>query len=404
MARLVRWLFAIAALSGIAAALLWALWPAPVPVDVARAERGDLVVTVSDEGRTRIREIYTVSAPVAGKVARSPRDIGDRVVAGETLVATILPVDPTLLDVRTRRELEAAVEAAVAAVDLAEAELVQAEARHEFALNDMKRAISLVERGTITERQFQERELDVVAAQAALGTARATLAMRRQELESARARLLAPGQDGGTGADAPVRVPSPIGGVVIEVPVESEQVVAAGTPLIRIGDPADLEVVVDLLSHEAVAVAPGGRAWIDGWGGPRVEARVRRVAPAARTEVSALGIEEQRVEVILDLLDGEGVAGRLGHNFRVIAHVVTAEVEDAVRVPVSALFRDDGTWSAFVVEDGTARLVPLGIGARNERLAEVLSGLEAGDVVVTHPGDAVAEGVRVEPRRIAPVR
>lgn len=402
MARLVRLMVAFAALAGIVAALVWALSPAPVPVDVATVERGPLVVTVSDEGHTRIREIYTISAPVAGKVARSPRDVGDRVIAGETLVATILPVDPTLLDVRTRREREAAVEAAEAAVDLAEAELVQAEARHEFALGDLRRAMSLVERGTITQRQFEERELDVVAAQAALGTARATLAMRRQELASAEARLLSPGEPAENGPDEPVRVPSPIGGVVIEVPVESEQVVAAGTPLIRIGDPDDLEVVVDLLSHEAVAVAPGARAWIDGWGGPRIEAVVRRIAPAARTEISALGIEEQRVEVILDLVDGELAAKRLGHNFRVIAHVVTAEVEDAVRVPISALFREGGTWSAFVVRNGTAGLVPLEIGRRNDRFAEVVAGLDAGDVVITHPGDAVADGVRVEPRRIEP--
>lgn len=402
MARLVRWLVGIAAVAGVAAALSWALWPAPVPVDLATVERGDLVVAVSDEGVTRIREVYTVSAPVTGQVARSPLEEGDAVTAGETLVATLAPGAPDPLDLRTRRERQAAVEAAEAAVDLAEAELKEAEARRDFAANDLKRAMSLAARGTITQRQLEERQLEVSATQAALDTARAALAMRRKELASARARLLSPGQPAGVEEFEPVRVLAPTSGIVISVPVESEQVVAAGTPLVEIGDPDDLEVVVDLLSTEAVAVAPGARGWIDGWGGPRVPATVRRVAPAARTEISALGIEEQRVEVILDLQDGDGKAGRLGHNYRVIAHVVVAEVEDGVLVPLSALFRDEGAWAAFVVADGVARQVRLQLGERNDRLAEVLSGLEPGDVVVTHPGDAVADGVRVAPRRIAP--
>lgn len=408
MRTILRRLLAALVIAAIGAALVWALWPEPVAVDLATATRGPLVVTVSDEGEARIREVYTVSAPVGGKVTRSPREEGDTVRAGETVVARIEPSEPAFLDIRTLGELSAAVAAAEAAVTLADAELSQAEARLTFAVNDQKRAASLVERKTIAPREFEERSLEVTDAEAAVSTARAAAEMRRRELDSARARLIQPG----VAALPPrederccVTVRAPTDGVVIEVPVESEQVVAAGTPLIRLGDPADLEVVVDLLSHDAVRVTPGARAFIDGWGGPRIPARVRRIAPAARTEISALGIEEQRVEVILDLEAEPGETRRLGHNYRVIASVVVWEADDALTVPLGALFRENGGWATFVVaQDGTARLRPVTIGERSDAKVQILDGLKESERVVVHPSDRVTDGVRVTQREIVDAR
>lgn len=389
----------LALLAGIVAVLVWAFWPAPVGVDIAEAVRRPLVVSVSDEGTTRIREIYTVSAPVGGKVTRSPREVGDVVEAGKTLLATIEPSEPAFLDIRSLSELSAAVAAAEAGVVLAAAELTQAKARRTFAESDLKRAKSLLERKTISAREFEERALELANAQADVGTAEAAAQMRRRELESARARLIQPGSvRKAVGATCCVRVASPIDGVVIDIPVESEQVVAAGTALIRLGDPEDLEIVVELLSHEAVRVSPGARAFIDGWGGPRLAATVRRVAPAAVTEISALGIEEQRVEVVLDL--DEASTERLGHNFRVIAHVVVDEAADALTIPLGALFRREGEWAAFAVRDGVARLTELQTGKRSDTLVEVLSGLAEGDTVVVHPSDAVTDGRSVAQRQL----
>jgi len=401
MAKVWRRIVGVLFVAAIALALGWALWPAPVGVDLVAVTRQPLVVSVSDEGTARIREVYTVSAPVGGKVTRSPREVGDMAVAGETLLATIEPSEPAFLDIRSLAELSAAVAAAEAAVALAEAELNEAQARETFAEADVKRAKSLLERNTIAAREFEERDLALTAARAAVGTAEAAAQMRRRELESARARLIQPGAAAkARGETCCVRVFAPIDGVVIDIPVESEQVVAAGTALIRLGHPEDLEIVVDLLSHEAVRVAPGARAFIDGWGGPRLDATVRRVAPSAETEISALGIEEQRVEVVLDL--DEPAGGRLGHNYRVIAHVVIDEAPDALVAPLGALFRQNGEWAAFVDEDGVARLRVLETGKRSDTLVEILSGIETGERVIVYPSDTVADGKRIEQRHLDP--
>lgn len=394
-----RTLYAALALAGVAL-VVWLLRPAPVGVDTAAVVRKPLIATVSDEGVTRIREVYHVSSPLTGEVERSPREAGDYVTAGETVLAVLHPVDPTFVDERSRRELEATAAAAEAAVALADARVIEAEARHTFALSDVARAKRLRASNTISARVLEERELAASAALAALGSARAEAAMRRRESESAQARLLQPSAvriEPGT-PECCITVHAPTDGVVIEVAIESEQVVVAGTELMRIGDPSDIEIMVDLLSREAVKVPDGARGWIDGWGGPRLDATVRRVDPAARTEISALGLEEQRVEVILDLDGPIEPDNRLGHNYRVIAHIVVDEVADALTVPLSALFRTDGAWTVFVVEDGTARLRGVEIGLRSTTDAEVRTGLTEGETVVIHPSDAVENGTRIEQR------
>ena len=276
---------------GIAVLIVWALLPQPVPVDMATIKRGPLEVTVEDEGVTRIREVYTVSAPIGGKMLRSPREVGDDVKANKTLVAEIEPTAPTFLDVRSQRVNQAAVQAAQAAVDLAEAKIKESKAQLEFTRNDLARAEKLAASKTISDRALEKAKLDVDSAEAAVASAVATLEVRRRELESAKAHLIQPGEinaDTHTGND--IHVYSPVDGRVLKVIAESEQVVQPGAPLIEIGDPRDLEIAVDFLSRDAVRIKPGDPARIESWGGDKIlAAKVRRIEPTGFTKVSALG-------------------------------------------------------------------------------------------------------------------
>jgi HlyD family secretion protein len=384
--------------SGILALITWALWPQPVPVDMAAIKRGPLEVTVEDEGITRIHDVYTVSSPILGKMLRSPREVGDKVVADKTLVAEIEPVAPTFLDVRSQRVNEAAVHAAQAAVDLAEAKIKEANSQLEFAKSDLRRAEELAASKTISARTLEKAKLDVDSAEAAVASAKATLEVRRRELESAKARLIQPGEANG-GERSAVQVRSPIDGVVLKIIAESEQVVQPGAPLIEIGNPADLEIAVDFLSRDAVRIKPGAPARIESWGGDKIlNARVKRIEPTGFTKVSALGIEEQRVKVILDFTGPESEWRKLGHGYRVIAHVVVWHHNDALQVPLGALFREGENWAVFVVADGRAQRRLVKIGQRNLHAARVLGGLKLGEQVVLHPSDRVHDRVRVEPR------
>jgi HlyD family secretion protein len=393
----------IAALAGlgVVALIVWALWPQPVPVDMGAIKPGPLEVTVEDEGITRIREVYTVSAPIGGKMLRSPREVGDEVNANKTLVAEIAPTDPTFLDVRSQRVNEAAVQAAQAGVDLAEAQVKQARSQLEFARNDLRRAEELAVSRTISARALDKAKLDVDSGEAAVASAIATLEVRRRELESARARLIQPGEadTGEPSASCCIEVRSPIDGVVLKIVTESEQVVLPGAALIEIGDPRDLEIVVDFLSRDAVRITPGAPARIESWGGDKVlAARVRRIEPTAFTKVSALGIEEQRVKVILDFAGPPSEWQQLGHGYRIIARVVVWHGDDVLQVPLGALFREGDNWAVFVVEDGRARRRLVRIGQRNLHAAQVIEGVERGEQVVLHPSDRVHDGVAVTPR------
>jgi len=388
-----------AAAIGVVAAFAWALWPKPVLVDLATVGRGTLEVTVEDEGVTRIREVYTVSAPTAGKMLRSALTVGDPVVAGGTVVARFEPGDPIFLDARSRRVAEAAVEAAKSGVTLAQAQVDQARSQLAFARSDLIRAAELAERRTIPERSLEKARLDVATGESAVASALATLEVRRRELESARAQLIQPGEGGGPANACCIEVRSPVDGRVLKLIVESEQVVGAGSPLVEIGDPADLEIVVDLLSRDAVRVEPGQSARIESWGGEAVlAAKVRRVEPTGFTKVSALGIEEQRVKVVLDFVDPPAAWKRLGHVFRIVARIVVWRGEGVVEVPIGALFRSGDGWAVFVVADGRAQLRSIEIGERNQRHARVVSGLAEGERIVLHPSDAVRDGVRTVAR------
>jgi len=391
----------VAALVGLAVLMLlaWAVWPKPVPVDIAAIATGPLEVTVEDEGITRIREIYTVSAPIGGKMQRAPREVGDDVTAQKTIVAVIEPTDPSYLDVRTQRVNEAAVQAAKAAVDLADAQIKQAKSQLDFAQSDLRRAEELAASHTVSARALEKAKLDVTSAEAALASVVATLEVRRRELESARAHMIQPGEPTARSANCCIEVRSPVDGRVLKIIAESEQVVQPGAPLIELGDPRDLEIVVDFLSRDAVRIAPGAPAYIESWGGDvTLAARVKRIEPTGFTKVSALGIEEQRVKVILDFIGPADAWRQLSHGYRIIARVVVWHSDDALQVPLGALFREGDNWAVFTVADGRAQRRLVKIGERNLHAARVVDGLKPGEPVILHPSDRVHDGVRVEPR------
>jgi HlyD family secretion protein len=384
----------------VAGALAWvAFRPEPVPVDLHVLDRGPLEVTVDADGKTRIREIYEVAAPIAGTARRAPVRVGDRVVAGETVVAVVEPVAPALLDARTRQQAEASVREAEAALHVAETDLARATEERNLARSQFERVQTLVERGVSSITRLEEAQQRLSVAESAVASAQARIDMAEGTLERARAALSGPDEAGEAAETCCVRITAPADGVVLSVDVVSERPVAAGERLLTVGDPEDLEIVADLLSSDAVRLAPGAEARVERWGGPEtLSAELRRIDPAARTVVSALGIEEQRVDAVFDLTSPPAARAGLGEGFSVFLRIVEWREADALRLPLSAAFRRGEDWAVFVVEDGIAQEVPVELGRRNARMAAVLSGLAAGDVVVTHPSDAVQDGAAVTAR------
>jgi HlyD family secretion protein len=397
-----------ALLGFIVLAAAWFAWPKPVAVDIASVSKGPMEVSIDEEAKTRVRHVYTVSAPVAGKVLRISHPlgeqgpsihVGDQVKAAETVVAIMQPTVPSFLDVRSREELQAMLTAADAAVTLAEAEVSRIEAALEFSRSELRRAEALAKTNAIPERTLEKARFDVRTNEAALASARAQLDVRRSERATVAARLIDPSTPKpDAGKDCCIELRAPVTGVVLKIIQDSEAVVPAGAPLIDIGDPADLEIIADLLSTDAVQVTAGAPVRIDGWGGPPINARVTRVDPAGFLKVSALGIEEQRVRTTIDFVDPPETWSRLGHDYRVIVHVTVWKSEQALSIPVGALFRKGDEWAVFAVKDGRARTTVVKIGHRNSRLAEVLSGLAEGDRVVVHPSDRIREGSAVSQR------
>lgn len=386
-----------AAAVAVVAGFAYALREQPVLVDAAAVAAAPMQVTVREEGVTRVRDVYTISAPIAGHLARTLLEEGDPVAAGETVVASIEPLDPPLIDKRTEAELVAAREAARSAVAIAETDLKRARAALKLAEEEQARALKLYGPGIISESALQKAESEVELRRAQVDAAHATIAVRKAELATAEARLMPPERNGDGEAGCCVSVTAPVDGVVLEVFAKSEQAVAVGTRIAEIGDPAELEIVVDLLSADAVRIRPGADATITDWGGDAaLAATVRRVDPAAFTKVSALGIEEQRVNAVLDLAEAEP---RLGHGYRVFAEMTVWECARCLQVPISALFRAGDGWSVFVVgADDRVRRADLQIGRMNDETAEVLSGLAPGDVVVLHPSDTIEDGTLVDRR------
>jgi HlyD family secretion protein len=382
------------------AALVYAFWPRPVLVDLSVVERGPLVVTTDEEGETRVRDVFVVSSPVAGRLRRIESDVGDEVIAEKTVVANIEPIDPSFLDVRSEAEAKAAVQAAEAAKALSEARLLEAQAELKFARAELARALRLIRGNTISERTLDEAERTFKTRTAAVATVEAELRMRDSELAKARARLVSPVETQKLhGACACVPLTAPVSGRILRLVRESEGVVQAGDALLEIGDPRTLEIVVDFLSTDAVKIEPGQRVIIEEWGGDTpLAGRVRRVEPYGITKVSALGIEEQRVNVIIDFTDPPARWQRLGHGFRVEVRVVLWESGTVKQLPLTALFRVAGQWTVFVDENGRARRRKVDIGRSNGLQVEITGGLREGDQVVLHPSDHVTEGVKIAAR------
>jgi len=395
--RLWFWLPAFIALAG---ALTWLFRPQPVAVDLATVARGPLQVSVSDDGETRVRDMFVVSAPLAGHMRRIELEAGDSVVAGETIVARIEPSDPSFLDRRSEAEVRAGIRASEAARAHAAAELRRAQAERDFAITELKRFEGLAASRTISQNDLESARRRARTAEAAVDEAVAGLRVSESELEQAKARLMAPGKSADRRADCDcVTVRSPVSGNVLQVLAESEGIVASGTPLLEIGDPGKLEVVTDLLSTEAVKVRTGQRALIERWGGDNaLEGVVRRVEPYGFTKISALGVEEQRVKVVIDITEPAEHWRTLGHGYRVEPRILLWESPDVLQLPLSALFRNGKEWAVFVNRDGRARLQTVAIGHMNGIDAEVLEGVAAGDVVVVHPSDRVSDGARIESR------
>jgi HlyD family secretion protein len=388
------------ALAALAAAVAYVAVPAPIGVDVETVRRGPLRVTVDEEGRTRIRERYVVSAPLSGRSARCELHPGDVVVAGRSVVATLEPTDPSLLDPRELAEARAREKAAEATKELAGPALERARAAWEFAKTELARDRHLFEQQTLSRRELDESEQRELLAAQDFAAAQFSAQIASWELELARAALLRSRPDADASAEG-WRLPivAPIDGRVLRVFQESATIVGAGARLVELGDPADLEVEIEMLSTDAVKIRPGAEVLLDRWGGSEpLHARVRLVEPAAFTKISALGVEEQRTIVVADFVGPPADRAALGDAFRVEAHVVVWEESSVLLVPTSALFRQAGEWSTFVDEDGRARRRKVEVGARGARAAEVVAGLAEGERVIAYPSDRIGEGVRVRAR------
>lgn len=393
-ARIVTTLLGLA----LAGTLALGFLPRSVRIETVAAATGPLQVTVEEEGKTRVRDRYVISAPVAGHVRRIGLRVGDAVKTGQT-VAVIEPARSSALDPRSRAQAAAALRSAqataAAARDKARAAAVQAE----LARQDLARAESLRQSKFISEQAVDKARSELDRSQAAQSAADHDVSAAQFELERARAVLAYATPLAGREPADMLAVRTPVAAHVLKVVHESEGTVPAGAPLIEVGNPESLEVEVEVLSSSAVRIAPGARVLFDRWGGDKtLEGRVRVVEPTGFTKVSALGVEEQRVRVIADFVSPRADWQRIGDGYRVEARFVVWEGADILQVPASALFRHDSGWAVFVAEGSRARLRPIEVGQRSGLSVQVLSGLEAGAAVIAHPDDTIADGKRVKPR------
>ena len=364
------------------------LWPKPVPVEIARATVGRLRVTVNEEGKTRIKQRYVVSAPVAGQLRRVPFKAGAEIKAGDT-VAVIEPVSAALLDARTRSTAEAK-------RDMALANREKARAASTLSSSELRRADKLYADTTISIQELENFKMRADSTAHELAAAEG--ALRQAEAELAE---FPPGDSAAMAKDPPREIKAPASGRVLRVFEENTRSVPAGTELLEIGDPADLEVVVEVLSRDGAMISPGASVEFDQWGGREpLLGHVRLVEPAAFTKVSALGVEEQRVNVVADLVTPPEQRRNVGDKFRVDARIIIWEDRNALKVPAGALFRQGDQWATFVVAEGQARLRLVKVGRSSGTETQVLDGVKEGEEVILYPGSRVRDGQRVRPIEI----
>ena len=377
--------------------VVWVVTPGPVAVEVATVTKGRFVASVDEDGKTRVRERYVVAAPLAGRLSRIRFKVGDQVQV-DAAVATITPSPAPLMDPRTRHEVEERLGAAEANLDRAKAIVERARAQSDQANTDLARTRTLVASGATTAQALERAELAVRVADRDLRAADFLNHAAEHELSQMRALLARYGNNTDAAPES-WNVTAPVAGMVLKVAQESETIVQPGAPLLDIGDPRDIEIVVDVLSTDAVEIRSGADVTIDHWGGEgQLSGRVRRVEPAAFTKISTLGVEEQRVNVLIDLSSPAEQWARLGDAYQVDAQIAVFTRDDATIIPSGALFRHGDIWNVYIVKDGRAELRDIQILRRSGRLAAVASGLTPGENVIVYPSDRVASGVRVQPR------
>ncbi|MES9853005.1 MAG: HlyD family efflux transporter periplasmic adaptor subunit [Candidatus Thiodiazotropha sp. L084R] len=382
------------------ASLIWAFKPKPISVDLLILEPGELVVTIDEEGETRVRDVFTLSAPISGLAMRIDAEVGDEVVANETLLAEIEPIDPTLLDPRSEAQARADIRAAEANHIQAEASVKEARLELDFALSELRRARSLKQDAVISTRELESTERTYQTRQASLETAVANRQARQAELDRANAELISPTEPrSNSEACQCVPIRAPVNGRILKIAHKSEGVVSAGEPLLEIGDPGKLEIVVDLLSSDAVKVEAEQLVFIENWGGEQIlNGQVRRIEPFGFTKISALGIEEQRVNVIIDFTSPKADWARIAHGYQVDVRIVLWQGDKVLKLPLTALFRDGNAWAVFVEQNGLAIQRQINIGRRTGFEAEVIDGLASGERIIVHPSDKIADGVLIEAR------
>lgn len=396
-----RRILTLGALILVAAGLTAAFWPQADFVDLGEVSRGPIMVTVDEEARTRVHAAYVVSTPIAGRLLRTNLVPGDPVVKGETVVARMLPINPAALDKRTLEQAKAGIAAAEAALRVSEADMLSAMANHDLAKSDLDRARKLFENGTTSKAALDRAERTWRTVEASVDTARAAISMREAEVENAKATLIGLDRSGNApDASEVIKVLAPISGRVLQVIQQSETVLAAGAPVLELGDiESDLEIVVELLSIDAVRVQPGDRVIIENWGRAQpLNGVVKRIDPWGFTKHSALGVEEQRVNAVIGFSDPPQDRASLGHGFRVETRIVIWENPDALTLPSAALFRDNGNWAVFTVSDGVAHLVMVEVGRNNGVLAEILGGVDLGQKIVLYPSAGLVDAAKVAER------
>ena len=392
--RILVWLI----VAGAAAGFYFAFQPQPQEADFGQAARGRLIVTLDEEGETRVRDRYVVSAPLLGKVLRIELEPGDRVQAGSTVLARFQPTDPEFLDERALAEAEANVKTSEAAVNRTRVDLSRALAEEEHATSELRRYQRLHQDGLLADDRMEAVRLRKQTADETVRAAESSIAVAQAELERSRTALIR--VDAARHEQRAIDLKSPINGVVLRRLRESTSVVPAGEPLLEIADPEKLEIVSDMLSTDAVRIRPGHQVLIEQWGGDRtLTGRVRKVEPFGFTKISALGVEEQRVNVIVDFEDVREAWEALGDGYRVEIRVVIWEEDDVLKIPSSSLFRHGEKWAVYTVDSlSLATLQEVEVGQRNAREAQVLKGLAEGDQVIAYPNDQIEAGVEVTPR------
>jgi HlyD family secretion protein len=386
---------------GIAAALalaVWAMMPRPVPVETATVSKGKFTATVDEDGKTRVRERYVMAAPLPGRLTRVRLKAGDSVKANDA-VATIMPSPAPLLDPRSRREAEERLGAAEAARERTKAVVERTQAQALQAKSDLDRIRTLTERGVSTTQALERAETAMRVAERDLRAAKFQDHAAAHEADQAKALLAQYHNDDGNTPPERWAVTAPVSGLVLKVLQESETIVQPGTAILEIGDPLDLEIVIDVLSTDSVEIHPSAEVAIEHWGGPGVLAgRVRRVEPAAFTKISTLGVEEQRVNVLIDVVSPPKDWAGLGDAYQVDAWITVFSRDDATIIPTGALFRSGENWSVYLVAEGRAQRRTVELLRRSGRFAAVTAGVQPGDHVIVYPSDRITPDVRVETR------